>query len=610
MSPLKPAEIRKYIREGRNSAKLWHARSKRNREFYDGDSWDANDKKTLADREQKAVVVNIVKPAVNLVVGLLACAQMDFQARPLVGSSRDLSKDATIMLKYLCVRNDLDVQKRMAGADAVIEGVGWLLSGTFVRDRNPTSEPVQIARIPARWVWYDVDAIEPDLRDARYIGISRWFNFKELARRYPKYKRELDALRGKVAAPEGNTTYHETLFESATDVALPPLYMWGEHEWNRTDQDNELDSKKDRVLVHEIWYRDREPGHYYRTKDDHVHRFDPDTEIDKLLDPNVKSFFSTEDAPVIRVARMAGPYILEDENTHMDLYPLHPFFWDRDLRGRPYSFVQAIADQQQEVNARRARAYFEAAGQRIQVEDDYFAEHNTEDLEEVKREAAKPNGVIVGSGIMAWPRDVTDHMQFLNLAKAEVREAAGISENLAGDDSGKSPKSAESQRFKTLQSGMTFESHRQDFVYAYKQVGQRILRLWITNHKGPIPVPVFNQMTGNDQLYAVDPEDVGYLMDVETSPYSPSMRDKYVETLLQLISKLPPDAMLQGEVMLGALDSMDLPGADMVENALRAFLQRTQQQQAMGAPAPQPAPQAAHRPRQKRIHPTQPQKIA
>lgn len=585
--PKTAAELRTLIRDGRASNAPWQKRSKKNRLYWDGDSVNEADKAKLKERDQRPVVVNITKPACNLLIGMLAAVPMDYEAKPMVQLAKTMSVQATWGLKQIATLNDLDTLKRLAGSDAVVEGVGWLLSGAFVRDRNPELDPTQVAWIPARWVSFDLKATDPTLHNAAWMFMSTWWPIKQAKREWPKWADDLQGLKGEKLPAEGNTRQIEALYETGEPSALPLPYLWGDDEWSSDDKAKELSPRKDEVLIYEVYYRDAETRHYYRTTDGHIHPYDPETEIDKIFDAQAKGiledFFTADDAPVIRRARMAGPFVLDDVSLGYDTYPLTPFFWDRDSDGAPYSFVQLIADQQEEVNAHRARAWWEVAGQRVQVGDEYLENHDETELDELQDNVARPDGVIKGSDVMPWPDNAGEHMAFVQMAKSEVQEAGAITPTMAGDEVGKSPRSAESKRISTVQAGMGFEAHRLSFILSFKKLGERLLRLMVDHHPSPWPVLVSDQLTGKDELHLILPEDVKYLIALTVGPASNTMREKYVETIVNMLPKLPPDAQLQAEGMLAALQAMDIPGVEVLEEALRNYIQRYQAAQQMAA---------------------------
>lgn len=591
-------QLRAYLREGRNDLAPAHKRMKRWREFYCNKSWDSDDKAKVEGRGQKAVEVNIVAPASDLLVGLMSGVQMDYDAKPMTSMGRQVGRDATWALKHVNTINDLDMLRRLVTEDSVIEGVGVMLSGPYVRDEDPSREIVQYTRIPAQWYWYDIDAIDPVLRDARYQGFSRWIPFGMLAAAYPGKASQIENLKGDPDLVQGQVERYWAPLQTATTLAIPPLDRWSTSDWNLADRHQEVDRHKNQIMVHEIYYRDYEKAFFFVSTDGQAKQFDPVKEFDLLLRPEVKAFFSAK-APVIRRARLVGPIRLDDIALPVNDYPTVPYFWKRDEMGLPFSFVQQIEHQQQELNARRARALWQSNSNQSQLDDAYWEDHTEEDFEELREELGKPNGILKASPLHLTPwssQNSHDQMPWIARADAEVQMAAGITSQLAGQDAGMSPRSAEANRQQTMQGGMTFEARRANFNFAFKQFGKVALQWIVKLHPSPFPVMVSDNPGDPDVLHQVRVEDVDHLIGLDIGPFTPTMLEKQVETLRLLLPMLPPDPRLQAEGTIFLLSSMNLPGIGRLQQSMLDFLARIES----GAQEPLAMQQPAYRPRQKR----------
>lgn len=601
--PLSRNRLRELVREGRSSNAPGWKRSKTNLEFVYGKSWLPEDKKRVEERDQRAIVVNITKPAVELIVGMLTSNKMDFQAKPLTKQGEAVAMDATYSLKHISILSGLPTLDRHVTFDAVTQGAGWFLVGPYVRDEDPTKEKVQITKLREGDCFFDLEAKELCAQDARYMGHSRWIALKTLTKRYPQFKRELEALAESDDPIVTDTEVYNAPLQTDSVVAIPPLQSWDDASWNLADRNREMDRKKGRVLTTELFYRDTKDSVFIEKIDGTVTMFKPD-DVTVLLDPEVVRFFKGP-KPIIRKAVLAGPILLEDTEWLGDHYPMVPKFWNRDDKGLPFSFVQQIADQQSEINVTRAKAVWDVNARAIQVTDSYFEEHTQSDLDELKDQVARPDGVIKANfeDVQPWSgqNNPQQLMEVANTTKAEVAQASGITENLAGQDAGKSPKSAEASRQKTLQAGVTFEQHKNDFVDAFSHLGTVLLDQIVKNHPKGWWVRVDDNPLTQGAMKLVNPQDLPHLIEVDAGSFSPTMKDKLFETYSQLISKLPPDAKLQTNALITLFDVLDMPGAKDFEALLKDYSQRLDQQQAN----PEPMASPAHRPRQKRpaVHP-------
>ncbi len=594
-------QIREIIRRGRADFADCHKKMKRWNEFYCNKSWDPDDKNKLEARGQKAVEVNITAPAVDLIVGMMSSVMIDYDAKPQIPAGKPVGKESTWALKHASIVNHLDMFRRLVTEDSVKHGVGYMLSGPYVRVQDPSEEIFQYNRIPPDWVWYDLDDPDPLLRQARFIGISRWIPISNLIKNYPKFTNQLKSLRGMDDSVIASHDVYKVPFASGDTIAIPPLDRWGDAEWNLADKHHELDRRKDQVLVHEVYYRDYEKAHFYVDQSGQPKRFDPQKNIARVMQPDVQRIFTAQ-APVIRCAVMAGPYRLDDRLLPVRAYPIVPYFWKRDAKGLPFGFIAQIEHQQQELNARRARALWSANAQQIQLDGDSFFENHTQaDYERLQEEAAKPNGIIPFGMeyVNPWAgaqNGAAEQLPWLSRADAEVRMAAGITENLAGDATGKSPKSAEAGRQQTLQAGMTFEARRAGFIEAHRHLGQVSLEWLVKLHSSPFWIMVSDLRTGQDVMQQIKLEDIPHLITVTVGPFTPTMLEKQTETLRLLLPMLPQDPKLQVEGTLFLLSTMNMPGIGMLQDAMKDYLQRVQ----TGQTPPEPMQEPAHRPRQKR----------
>ena len=597
-------QIRKWIKEGREDAKPWHEAARKWRKFYtptadNGGSWDPDDRDRVESRNQKAVETNIVGPAVDLVVGLMSSVQIDFDAKPMVMGAMEMSQQSNWALKHINNINDLDMHRRNAIESSAVDGVGVILAGPYVRSDDPSEEIVQYTSVPSTWWWYDLDGKDPVLRDAKYQGISKWISFSLLIEQYGHLRARLEDLKGDPDAIDGSPDVYRTPFQTGTTVAIPSLDRWGSAEWNVADKMQEVDRHKNQVMVHEVYYKDREMTYFYVTDaDDQPKRFDIRKEFDILLRPDVPRAFK-QMAPVVRRCRMAGPIRLDDTILPVTEYPIAPYFWKRDDKNRPFSFIAQVEHQQQEYNARRARALWDTNSNQAQIEDSYWDEHSEEDFEELRKELGKPNGLMkAGRDVLSpWMKGSGhDQLPWISLTGGEMQMASGITSALAGSDEGKTPKSAEAYRQNTMQGGMTFEARRAGFLFAHKYLGGIALQLIIRLHTTPFVVMVSDTVSGQDALHAIRVEDIRHMVFLDVGPYTPTMLEKQIETIRLLLPMLPPDPKLQTAGVLLMLSSMNAPGVQ----ALRAAAQDYQFRVEAGMVPPEPMKKPAYRPRQKR----------
>lgn len=198
-----------------------------NRRYYDSKQIGPADLKVLAERRQPPQVDNVIKPAINGMIGVVERGEIDPKAAPRTPDRENAADTATDLLQLVYDDTKLHDIKLKVFENMLIEGIG--ASITEVDERMN----VAIRRIRFEEFFYDPFSRETDFSDAAFMGIAKWSYVQDVAKLYPEFAAE---LRNQCSAGDASFTFDD---RPQHNMAL----MW-------------TDPKLKRLLVIEMYRRD------------------------------------------------------------------------------------------------------------------------------------------------------------------------------------------------------------------------------------------------------------------------------------------------------------------------------------------------------------------
>lgn len=198
-----------------------------NRRYYDSKQISAADLKVLADRRQPPQVDNVIKPAINGMIGVVERGEIDPKAAPRTPDRENAADAATDVLQLIYDDTKLHDIKLKVFENMLIEGIGATI--TEVDDRLNVS----VRRIRFEEFFYDPFSRESDFSDAAFMGIAKWSYVQDVAKLYPEFEQE---LRTQCSLGDTNATFDD---RPQNNMAL----MW-------------TDPKLKRLLVVEMYRQD------------------------------------------------------------------------------------------------------------------------------------------------------------------------------------------------------------------------------------------------------------------------------------------------------------------------------------------------------------------
>lgn len=219
-------QMKRLYQESREGTSEGSKRARTCFDFFHDRQWTAKETKVLRDRKQPVVWENLIKPAVNGVLGVLEQGQADPRALPRNNGDLDSAEVATDGLRYAADRSRWQRRKLASARDYLVGGIAACIVEVN-DDGDPDPRPI-------RWgeFFADPHSRDDDYRDARYMGIAKWMYADQVKTRF--------GLQGEIdyAAFMGRSLEYDE-----DDADKPAAVSWG-------------DAARKRVLVVEMYIDD------------------------------------------------------------------------------------------------------------------------------------------------------------------------------------------------------------------------------------------------------------------------------------------------------------------------------------------------------------------
>lgn len=487
--------------------------SERDRDFYDGYQWTAEEEAILKKRKQPIITINRIKRKVDAMVGIEQRGRVDPVAYPRNPSDEEAADIATKALRYVEEVERVDVKRSNAFENLLIEGYGGV--EVIAEEYNGQLE-VCVKRLRWEEIFFDPHSREKDFSDAAYVGVLKWMSLDAATEYAMQFwdgePEELESLLD--TGPQSNTT-GET-FEDRPQRE-------GGMEWT--------DKRLKRVRVAQMYYK--------RLGSWHLAIFTGKGELYNGPSPYVEN-----GKPCCPIVLMSG-YV--------------------DRENRRYGVVRDMISMQEEINKRRSKL-LNALNNRQTM-----GTKGAVNVAEVKRQLSMPDGHVEVDPAAFDPEsgmrpfeiiptvDLTNgQFSLLQEAKGEI-DMLGPNPSLMGqDNSAKSGRAIMAQQ----QAGLAelapiYDSLRDWTERVYRAVWHRIKQFWreprwirVTEDEAAVPKFLgVNQMAmtpaGPQMMNAIAEIDVDIIVD--QAPDYASLRAEQFDKIADLMGRgvpIPPDVLL------------------------------------------------------------------
>jgi|TARA_Y100000310_G_C20682433_1_gene816773 hypothetical protein len=344
--------------------------------FYTGSfgegQWSNDDLDKLRNENRPPLQLNIIKPKVNLVVGIERQQRTRWKARPVEFSDDEEAELITSLLFYLDRGKQMQNVFSRIHKDGVITGRGWV--DIYVEPGLEFTGEIFVKRESWAHVLIDPEADSPDTSQWSRLARTKWLTLSKLKSLYPDELSDLTKIED-IMATDLDTTPPE---ESDIDVEYGSRYTTGSF----INEATYIDKIKKRARVVELWERDWETEYYLvnqqtnkmsdtgydskRKAEEAIARYrmaEAKMEaIEREPIPRIDFNILARSVPKTYVTVFSGGRLLIDRQTNPyshNQFPLVPYFYYfEDVGGimETFGLVENMKDPQREKNKRRSQA--------------------------------------------------------------------------------------------------------------------------------------------------------------------------------------------------------------------------------------------------------------
>ena len=380
------ADLKRYMRQ----SMLAHLDNRRqmaiDADYYDSIQLTTEQLAVLEDREQPIQIWNVIKGPINWATGVQEKTRLDELVLPRKHADERDAKTKNKLIKWDHDCNYAEVMQSMAFKSAATVGVGYLdISG-----RPDPDNPLFYGTVDWRDMWWDNMGKRPNYTDWRYMFMKRWIDLDVAQMLFSDRQKELAD-----AAQDTNSRYPYNpedafVFDDATDGVSS--------DYGMTFGSN-IEGFRNRVQIVHMQYRKpaeakvlKIVGSEYGALNNIIFR--PDDELHAHLAKYGYANLETQQRMTMRHALWCNNVFLRDipsPYNHNTFTWVPIFCYRRDRDGMPYGMVRDLRSPQDDLNARKARAYFLMSSEKIIAEQDVIIGSIMKTRDEYNR----PDGVLI-----------------------------------------------------------------------------------------------------------------------------------------------------------------------------------------------------------------------
>lgn len=410
-------KFREWFTEAADWAADWRAEAKQDYEFVAGKQWEEADIQRLKESGRPAIVINRIKPLINVLSGYQRLNRYDIEFLPRTGDDVDICTVRKGITKYILDECDYDSEESHAFLDAAIGGIGWFEVGYKVKPEINDGEAF-VKREDPFGIYVDPESHKADFSDAKYICRAKWVDKDELTITYPEHAEEIKAQYAIYDNAEKN--------DGAYDDPM----------WYKRD------IHKARLI--ECWYKVKERESIYYLEDGSTVS-QADITPEHFLSGAVAGYSDIKITKV-RCAVFIERFLLEDIPSpyqHGE-FPFVPIVcYNYGVGDLPAGFVRDLKDPQREINKRRIQelhilnttgnggGWIEEDAMTAKQKADYKRKGNSPGYFQEVRPGAIAQGKIHERAMGQIPAAV---IQAESQATADLTAVSGINEALMGTD--------------------------------------------------------------------------------------------------------------------------------------------------------------------------------
>lgn len=369
-------DLVRMFEESEDSSLDARGQAERDRDYYDGKQLTADEQSTLRKRGQPVVIDNRIKDKIDFLLGLEKQQRMDPKALPRTPVHEDDADGCTQALRYVTEEEGYKQKRSACWKNLLVEGAAGIavavksprssatqvsLGGTPPMLPSPDGSPLMAAppqimdvtlrRVAWDRMFWDPHSSEPDFSDSFYLGVVVWMDWSEALAQYGDTPENRNALEVTMQTSTISQTYDDK----------PKFRIWA-------------DKKRKRVRIVQMWIKRDEQWYFAEFTKGGILKAGP------------------------------SPYKTDAGESDCELI-FQSAYVDRD--NNRYGLVREMISLQDGVNKRHSKALHLLNTAQIVMTEGALSALN--DVEKVRKEAAKPDGVIV---VAEGNRAIEERFQF------------------------------------------------------------------------------------------------------------------------------------------------------------------------------------------------------
>ena len=434
--PLETEEMQKRfetLQIYRRQARLAHLDNRQQQaidaDYYDGIQLTDDQLSVLEEREQPVQVWNITKGVINWALGTEQKSRFDINVLPRKKADDKDAKTKTKLIKYHDDMNYAAYVRSQVFADAAKVGVGHIDIGA----RCNVDNPLYYANMDWRDMWWDHLGKRLDLLDWRYYFMERWIDLDIAKALFDDREKELENAALDTLSRYPYNPEDSYVFDDATDGVTMDYGM----TFGQT-----IEGYRHRVKIIHMQYRLPDKvkvlnvkGEEYGAYDGAIYR--DDDEVHQHLVKYGSADLEDTKRMTVRHGLWCNSIYLRDFPTpyHHNRFSWVPVFcYRRGRDGMPYGLIRDLRSPQDDVNARKMRAYFLMSAEKVVYEAGAIDESTPSGINRFADEYRRPDGIArVAKGALSGGMiHFENGMAKASQEAATAREAEQFMHNIAG----------------------------------------------------------------------------------------------------------------------------------------------------------------------------------
>lgn len=534
--------------------------------------WRPEDAAVLMERGQAPLVFNEGRQTIEWISGTEKRMRKDYKVLPREPDDEAGAELKTKLIKYTDDVNMTQWHRSKAFKQMAVAGLSWLEEGI---NSNPEEEIIYSGSDDWRNVLRDSRSRDLLQRDARYLFRKKRLDLdfaqallKNVAKGRVHLLRNEAYRNGEEPDEQDAPWYLGQKLTGASDIGGSWRRATSFDERSAFMQSNGYYDSGRRLSVDliECWYRVPEDVQVFVGG-----MFDG--QIFNDADPRMVYAVNRERAMLRDAVRMRMRVMLATPDFWFwdgpspyrhGQFLLTPLFAYRRARdGMAYGVWRGMRDLSDDTNKRRSKALWSLSVNRVVLDEEAIPEDG--DIESVRREAARPDGVLVKrkGSVLTFEPHVMDFQGNLELARENtqiMRNVGGVTnENLGQDTSAQSGKAIIA---KQDQGSLTTSDLFDNYLLAIKQAGKIRLshmeQFWtgrkavrIVGGRKPIEWAVINEFDPETGEFKNDITQRQADFEVDTQDYRSSLAQAALEQMFALLGQI---ATFAPQVVLSVLD--------------------------------------------------------